>query len=127
MAGTVNISYQEHRTVRKITFDWLSDAAGAADATTKEIYGQILRVIFKPDGGGTQPTDLYDITLKDEHGVDVLQGLGANLSNVNTIDRIPQVSNGTSAAAAVAVADKLALAVTNAGNAKGGELIIYYG
>lgn len=126
MAGTVTITYDETETVRKIKLDWLSSAGGAADGVTKKLSGQILRVIFKPDAAGTQPTDLYDVVLNDEESVDVLAGLGANLSNANTTQVVPVVTDGNNGnMAPMAVSDKLTLAVTNAGNAKGGEITLY--
>lgn len=120
MAGTLTITYQNHRTVKKITFDWLSDADGDVSAThTTYLSGQILRVVFDPDGGGTQPSDLYDVTLIDDNGVDVLDGLGANLSNATTTSEVPVFETPA------AIDDLLELVVANAGNAKGGLVILY--
>lgn len=127
MAGTVVIDYEDIYTIKKLTFDWLSSSGGAADATTKKIVGQILRVGFTPDGGGTQPSLNYDVVINDEQSIDVLQGLGANLSNVTATNVVPVVTNGTAGNMAPAViTDILTLAVTNAGNAKGGEIAIWY-
>src|SRR3972149_11704103 len=82
MAGTVTFAETIHTTVKKILWDWLSTAAGAADkATTLPYDGLLERAAFIPDGGGTQPTDLYDVTITDPDSLDVLNGLGANLSN----------------------------------------------
>lgn len=126
-AGTLTITYSETRTVRRVVLDWLSSAAGAVNGTlTKALSGQLLRVVFIPDGGGTQPTDSYDLVLNDEDGVDVLAALGANLSNVNTTQVVPGVTNGTAGNwAPMAVDGTLELQVTNAGNAKGGQVILY--
>jgi len=107
--------------VKKVEFDWLSDAAGAADSTSTEYYtGFIQRVVFVPDAGGTQPTNLYDVVINDSDGEDVLIANGANLSNAATV----QKDNTTDGLGAV-VASALTLGVTNAGNAKGGKVIIY--
>ena len=129
MAGTVTISYQEHRTITKTTLDWLSDASGDVSGTaTKKLNGSLLRVVTIPDSGGTQPTDLYDAVLNDDNGIDVLGGQGANLSNTTTTDVIPGVplKDGTTTTTAVVIIDDtLTLVVSNAGNAKGGTVILY--
>ena len=87
---------------------------------TVELYtGEVLRVVQIPDGGGTQPTDLYDVVVNDGDGADVLLGLGANLGNAANTDKVAADKLG------VVTNSKLTLAVTNAGNAKGGKTILY--
>lgn len=119
MAGTVTITEETHSSVRKIKFDWTSDAAGAADGTTAKAYtGEILRLVTVPGTAGVQPTDLYDVVVNDEDTTDVLMGAGANRSNASTQQAL--------ASSLMCVAnDKLSLAVTNAGNAKSGTVYIY--
>lgn len=120
MAGTTILTEVTHTSVKCIAFDWLSSAAGAADQATANVYDGVLeRVEFIPDGGGTQPTDQYDVTLTDANSVDVLAGLGANLSNAAAVTKTH--ANGLTAVAG----SKLTLNVTNAGNAKGGVVIVY--
>ena len=117
MAGTLVITDQNHRTVQKILLDWLSDSSGDVNGTkTATVSGIVYRVAFIPDGGGTQPTDLYDVTLEDADGVDVLAGNGDNLSNVNKTQHID---------AGRAIDGTLELKVSNAGNAKGGKVGLY--
>ena len=120
MAGTVTVGEQRFSSIRKVTFTWVSSAGGAADAvTTYPVDGDLLAVYQVPDGGGTQPTNLYDVVVTDSGGIDVLNALGANLSNAaNTIKR-------TSDGLLPVAASLLTLAVTNAGNAKGGQTILY--
>lgn len=129
MAGSVTITYSETRTVKKVTLDWLSDASGDVSGThTKYLSGVLERVVFIPDSGGTQPTDLYDITLEDDNGMDVLAGQGANLSNANTTNICPGVplkDGSTTSVKPMIVDDLLELKVSNAGNAKGGQVILY--
>ena len=120
MAGTVTVTEQRFGSVKKVTFAWVSDAGGAADGVTpKEYTGEILRVLEIPDGGGTQPTDLYDVLVKDADGADVLIGHGANVSNAANDDKVAADKLG------VVASSVLTLAVTNAGNAKGGKTILY--
>ena len=127
MAGSVTLTYSETRTIKKVVWDWTSDASGDVSGTdTVTLSGQIMRVVFKPDSGGTQPTDLYDIVINDEEGVDVLAGLGANLSNSTASQVVPILTNGTDGNSSPMVIDgKLSLVVSNAGNAKGGEVHMY--
>ena len=129
MAGTVTISYQQHRTVEKFTLDWLSDASGNVNGThTTLLCGALLRVVFIPDSGGTQPTDLYDATLEDDNGLDILAGQGANLSNATTTHirpGLPMKDGTTTSTAAIVLDDTLELKISNAGNAKGGNVILY--
>lgn len=49
MAGTVTITEETFGTVKKIRFEWTSDATGAADATTDHVYsGEVLRLVTIP-------------------------------------------------------------------------------
>lgn len=109
---------------------WVSDASGNVNGTptTAAIRGTILKVEFKPDTGGTQPTNAYDVTLTDTAGVDVLAGQGANLSNSTAtavVPGVPFTDGTTTAVAPCVVAEALTLNVSNAGNAKGGQVILY--
>ena len=120
MAGTVTKSELTVFSVKKVAFTWLSDGTGLATSTTTSPFtGMIQRVIQLPDGGGTQPTTLYDVVVNDSDGVDVLHGLGADLSNA-----VPTIKDYTHGVGAV-VNSTLSLSVTNAGINKGGKTIIY--
>jgi len=120
MAGTVTVSEEYFGGLLKVDWDWLSTAGGAADLVTANAYtGIVTRAVFIPDSAGTQPTDLYDVTVTDEDGADVLLGLGANLSNAATVQK--HQGDGLGCVAN----DKLTVNVTNAGNAKGGRVILY--
>ena len=120
MAGTVTLTEEVFGSVKKITFAWVSDAAGAADKASAEVYsGEILRAVQIPDGGGTQPTNLYDVVVEDDDAADVLLGLGADLGNTANTDKVAKDGLGAVANAV------LTLKVTNAGNAKGGKTILY--
>jgi len=120
MAGTVTTTEETIGRISKVKFVWTSSAGGAADATTTGYYtGSIIRVVQIPDGGGTQPTNAYDIVVNDNDSADVLLGLGANLSNAANTDKVASDKLG------VVANSQLTLAVTNAGNAKGGKTILY--
>ena len=106
--------------IYKISFDWTSSTAGAVSETTTYSYNaQVMRAIFAPDAGGTQPTDAYDVVVNDDDGYDVLHGLGANLSNAANVYK----SNGDGLGCFMS--SKLTLSVTNAGSEKGGIVTLY--
>lgn len=94
-----------------LTFNVLADAADGsvpATETDQAIYGQILGVTTIP--GTTQPTDDWDLTLKDSDGVDVLGGQGADRDTANPEQAVP--IHG-SLYAPRAVASKLTLGIAN--------------
>ena len=120
MAGTVTTTEVIHGSVKKITFTWLSSAGGAADgACAAALNGRVLYVAQIPDSGGTQPTNAYDVTLVDSDGIDVLKGLGADLSNAANTYKADADGLGA------VVESVLTLHVTNAGNAKGGKTVVF--
>ena len=127
----------QHGSVKKILIDWTSDdTTGAVSGTTRKISGQLLKVITDP--GAAAPTANYDITITDGEGVDVLSGLGgtggsppslANRHTSNTeVVHLVSENAATDFAAGTQpfVCDVLTVAVTNAGNSKNGQIIIYY-
>ena len=117
--GTVTTVEITHTSIKQVQWDWLSTAGGAAGDTTTSYYnGRVISAVFEPDGGGTQPTDLYDVVVNDADGYDVLAGQGANLSNAATVYKVE-------ANLGAAGESKLTLSVTNAGNAKGGKVTLY--
>lgn len=119
--GTATVTETTHTTVKKIKWVWAStaDNQGATKVTVSAYDGLIERVEFVPDGGGTQPSNLYDVTITDSESVDVLATLGADLSNSATVTKVH--SNGLGAVAG----SVLTLNVSNAGLSKGGTVILY--
>ena len=108
--------------VARFTFVSHTDGSVSGVGSLSNVSGRIDQVRFIPDSGGTQPSDALDIVLNDAYGLDVLLGLGANLSNsrtvatnvftpVNTQKGIMHLWNST-----------LTIGVTNAGSGKGGVL-----
>ena len=104
-----------------ITIAWTSSAGGAVSGNSFTVpNAQIKQVKYVPGSGGSQPTDLYDITLTDADGLDLLGGTGANLSNaaaalftdLNVWIVLP------------AAANTVDLVVANAGNAKSGTVYL---
>jgi hypothetical protein len=106
--------------VHKIKWTWKSATGGAvSSATTNRYTGQIIRAVFKPDAEGTQPTAAYDITVLDGDSIDAINGLGADLSNSATVQKMQ--SDGLGAVES----STLTLTIANAGDEKGGVAILY--
>jgi len=135
MAGTVthDIEYGATASMARHVITWVSSSGGAVGPTfdsgsLKRISGVILRVIEQPDTGGTKPSDSYDVLFEDESGTDLLGGQGANVDADATIDvcpGLPFTDGVTTSLVPPALHDVPVLRITNAGNAKGGKLILY--
>jgi hypothetical protein len=121
MAGTVTIQEITYTPIKRVKFTWTSTAGGVADGTTTSAFtGDIIRLVNIPNSGGTQPTNLYDITIKDADGVDVLFGDGTDVVNTG-----PSQKHGTADSLGCVVNSTLRFDVTNAGASKGGVTIVY--
>lgn len=119
-AGSVTLTSRARRSFVSYTIAWTSDSSGAVSSHPVTVpQGSLLSIRFIPGSGGTQPTDLYDVTLVETLGVtDLLDGQGANLSNsASTVKQWspPLFQDGTRT---------LDLVVANAGNAKTGTVVI---
>lgn len=112
----------------KYSIAWLSAADGSFSETLTNVQGRLERVSFIPGSGGTQPSDLYDLVITDDNGIDVLAGQGANLSNAtksNICPGVPLKDGVTTSVVPMTVSGSLAVAITNAGNAKTGTIVLY--
>lgn len=128
MAASITITYDEARgPVKRVKLDWTSHTDGTVSGiATKALNGQLQRVVFVSDSGGTQPTDLYDVTLLDEDGADVLGGVGANVDRTAVKNFAPICETGTNGEVlAPLICGTLTLTIANAGDSKGGEVILY--
>lgn len=116
--------------VRKVLVEWTSDSAtGAVSGTTRKIVGQIVKATTDP--GSAAPTDNYDIAITDEEGVDILANCQTTLANRDTSNTeetyfFLQEATPSASIRLPVVCDQLTIAVSNAGNSKTGQLILYY-
>jgi hypothetical protein len=112
MAGTVTLAHYEIGSVRKVVATIVADAADATvpDTELPAIEGRLLALVTNP--GATAPTDNYDLTIEDQHGHDVLEGVGANRSTSAT-QKVPVVYSGTAVHPVVDEADTLTLKIAN--------------
>lgn len=127
MAGSsVTITRKKLGGVLKVKFAWVSDASSGAvtsastgNVTPFEVVGIPMRLTTVPSGGDTAPTADYDITIVDEDGVDILNGLGADRSATAT-------QNKTQLDGLIMfAATSLTLTVAAAGNSKAGTVYLY--
>jgi hypothetical protein len=99
---------------------WVSDASGNVSGITISLDPRTVKQIeIYPDGGATQPDALYDFTLVNSLGLDLLAGQGLNLSNTEgrvlaETDKLFIFPGGT-----------LAPTIANAGAANGGRIRIF--
>lgn len=123
MAGSITVTSSEvGGGLVKYSVAWLSDASGNVSANTFDMMaGELMQVGYIPDAGGTQPTDLYDATLTDPNGVDILTGTGANLSNATKTVAVPAVSTYFRR---TLEAGTYTPVIANGGNAKGGTIVL---
>lgn len=139
MAGTMTITYDDGQDgagfrgrIRKIVADWTSDAAdGTCSGTTRKISGRLIKAVTDP--GSVAPTDDYDISITDEEGSDVLSPCQNTLANRDSTSTeqvyfLVKDTAGTPLAQSLhpAVCDQLTISISNAGNSKTGQLIMYY-
>ena len=107
------------------TFD-SGDGSFVAAALDQPIDGFLVRLVTVPNGA-TPPDDNYDVTICDEAGVDVLQGVGVNRSNVDVEDRQILYLGTNQNFPPIAPSDKLTLHL--AGNATPGartRIVLYF-
>jgi hypothetical protein len=125
--GSITFTEARSRSIQSVSMLWTSDAAGAVSGiNSPQVSGELLKVVFTPGSGGVQPTALYDVTMLDTDGFDVLAGKGANLSNAAASQVVPLVGDGVTTNQRTALDGVLQLVVAAAGNAKQGTVTIYF-
>lgn len=112
MAGTVSLAHAEVGNVRKIIATCVADAADGSFPATElpRIEGRILALATNP--GSPAPQSNYDVAVTNQHGYDVLQGLGADRHTSNT-EQVAILYTGTGTHPVVDESDTLTLALTN--------------
>jgi hypothetical protein len=116
---------------RKVLIDWTSDnATGAVSASSRKICGRLVKAVTDP--GSAAPTANYDIALTDDEGVDLLAACQSTLADRHTANTeqvyfLVKDAAGTPLAQSLhpLVCDTITVSVTNAGNSKTGQIILY--
>lgn len=121
--------------IRKVIAEFLTDdATGSVAGTTRKIVGELIKIVTDP--GTAAPSANWDVVLTDEEGVD----LSVHLSDAAIAALIARHASNTeetylpledeAGTARIAlwpvVCDKLTITVNNGGNAKNGQIILYY-
>ncbi len=104
--------------ISRIDIDWTSHAStGLVElAVSQEINGILLALITDPDGGAA-PDALYDVTILDDKGIDILLGKGADRS-ATLVESVPlDLNTGQPRPTATT---SFTFKVANAGNSKQG-------
>lgn len=134
MAGTATITptvgtSKPGPLIQRFDIAWTSDAAdGTWTVTTPPING-VPEFFFQPGSGGTQPTNGYAVTAKNELGIDLLAGQASALSNVTPSGLCSAMSlkDGTTTTLVPAfVAGQLTIAGSGCGNSKTGTIRILW-
>lgn len=130
--GTVSVKRDVFKGGQKIIIDWTSDGGGAVLESTiaglladpdvgKKFTGKFESFETAPGADGdlttNLPTALYDITLKDEYGADVMAGGGANRSGT--------VGERVAIAVPYRIDSELVLAIAAAGVSKQGRIVLW--
>ena len=110
MAGTVVLTaHNEIGNIRSLVYTCAADAADATfpdDTELPKFEGRLLDLVTNP--GAVQPQANYDVTVEDQHGHDVLEGVGANRDTANT-EKVAIVYSGTGTHPTVDEGDTLTL------------------
>lgn len=77
-----------------LTFTWTADDGdGSVPATASELSFKANVCVVVTNPGATAPTDDYDITLTDEHGIDVMGGQLANRDTTTSESALPKIGS----------------------------------
>ncbi|MCP4668837.1 MAG: hypothetical protein GY849_21070 [Deltaproteobacteria bacterium] len=111
-----------------LTFTWTSTSGGAVSSVggIGPVTGMVHGVQFVPDGTA-KPSALYDVTIVDGAGLDVLMAAGANLPQAATDTTNFQTPLNADSAKIVLYNAVLTPAITNAGDTKAGVIYLYIG
>ena len=123
VAGSIVVTTADRGdNVTEYLIAWTSDAAGAVTENPVAVKsGKIIGVKFIPSAV-TAPSAAYDVTVIDGESVDMVTGLGANLSATASTRPVPLVN---STEKLFFEGGNLTPTVANAGNAKLGTIILW--
>lgn len=137
MTGTVKETYSNAGVVQgvlpsggtyKKILDWTADSNGSVDFTCAVgVVGALDRCVTIPSTV-VVPTDNYDITVKDENAIDILNSEGLNRSATVTQEVFTTTVSNDNVNTFVlrSLSDLLTLNVANAGNGGKGKVVLYF-
>ena len=119
MTTAINAEHHD-RAMQVVKATLTFDSASQSVTTTHSYYGYVCQVFI--DHGGTAPTNLWDLVVTDEFGVDVINGTGANIASGTDQHTFTQadLDNG------MAFSGQLTFSGTNGGTSNGTcEIYLY--
>lgn len=131
--GTVTQTYTQvyssegNTNLSKLTFVWTTDSSGNASATTNttitdQIAGKYIVVVSCIPSSVDVPTTLYDVTITDTNGLDVVGGILLNRTSGATGDQATPFIGALYGPRPISTA--LTWTVANAGSGKSGTGIL---
>ena len=130
-SSTILLAHDELGNICKMKFTCTADSTKTAtkyEFTTKvlpKFDGKLKALVTNP--GSPAPSANYDITLVDQHGLDRIQGVGANRHTTTTEFANIVISGGIDHPV-VAQSDTLTLTIANSTNASAVTVVeLYYG
>ena len=117
--GTLNSAtpsgFGDRARFHKLVLSVSPDASGDIVGIITGVEGLLHKVTFDPDAVGI-PDNNFDVTIKDEYGVDLLGGKGANLSNSSSTTLNCMINDSSYGKGNITEGD-LALVSANTGSA----------
>lgn len=117
--GTVTITEQTHKMVKKVTFDWACSTGAVANDTTVNSYdGEVLRIVNMANTS----TGTWSLQINDSDGIDLLGGQGAAMTSGSADFG---TSTGDVEMPLSAVSSQLTLNISSASTGSTGQTIVY--
>lgn len=137
MAATSTVTYDDGRDRYgesggfRVLIEWQSAADGTCTISVDKVCGRLVKAVTDP--GDSAPTDNYDIAITDDEGVNVLSACQADLTNRDTTTSEQQYFMIVDAAVSPLaqslhplVCSTLTVSITNGGDTKTGQIILYF-
>ena len=118
--GTVTITEQTHKMIKKVTFDWACSTGAVANDTTINSYdGEVLRIVNMANTS----TGTWSLQINDSDGIDLLGGQGAAMTSGGA--DFGTSTGGSTTYPLSAVSSKITLEITSASTGSTGQTIVY--
>lgn len=112
--------------VKTYKFEWTSSSGGAVqEVGAIRVSGIVLGVEFVAGAGSFLPTDLYDVTLLNEQGADILNGAGADVPVAGSAQARFRTPRNVDKGSIILREHVITPAISAAGNAKTGVIYLY--
>jgi len=116
--GTVTITEQTHKMIKKVTFDWTATTGVAGDTTTEYYDGEVLRIVAMESSSTG-----YGLQINDSDGVDLLGSQGTAMTSGGA--DFGTSTGGSKTYPLSVVSSKLTLEITGTSAGSTGEVIVY--